>query len=127
MSWVQAFKIIFNPFFGLSWETQRKYFEDGFNSNFFLRDFFLSSLIGKKISATLSSTGSPSQYINCAEANHGDLGIIENDDIILALSKSGETNEMVNILNYAKRRSIKIISITINDQAGSTISVYNWD
>ena len=73
-----------------------------------------SGHIGKKISATLSSTGSPSQYINCAEANHGDLGMIENDDIILALSKSGETNEMVNILNYAKKRSIKIISITCN-------------
>ena len=73
-----------------------------------------SGHIGKKISATLSSTGSPSQYINCAEANHGDLGMIENDDIILALSKSGEANEMVNILNYAKRSNIKIISITCN-------------
>ena len=73
-----------------------------------------SGHIGLKISSTLASTGSPSLYINCSEANHGDLGIIEKKDVILALSKSGETKEMIPIIHYAKNNKIKIISITSN-------------
>ena len=65
-----------------------------------------SGFIGLKLSATLSSTGSPSQYINCSEANHGDLGAIQNSDILLALSKSGDTKEMVPIISYAKRNKM---------------------
>ena len=71
-----------------------------------------SGYIGLKLTATLSSTGSPSQYINCAEANHGDLGAIKRNDILLALSKSGETKEMFPIIGFAKRNKIKLISIT---------------
>ena len=71
-----------------------------------------SGYIGLKLTATLSSTGSPSQYINCAEANHGDLGAIKRNDILLALSKSGETKEMFPIIDFAKRNKIKLISIT---------------
>ena len=73
-----------------------------------------SGYIGLKLSATFSSTGSPSHYINCAEANHGDLGTIQNNDMILALSKSGETREMFPIVNYALNNKIKLISITAN-------------
>ena len=54
-----------------------------------------SGHIGRKISATLSSTGSTAIYINCSEASHGDLGMIEKNDVIIALSKSGETKEMI--------------------------------
>ena len=71
-----------------------------------------SGYIGLKLTATFSSTGSPSQYINCAEANHGDLGAIKRNDILLALSKSGETKEMFPIIDFAKRNKIKLISIT---------------
>jgi arabinose-5-phosphate isomerase len=71
-----------------------------------------SGYIGLKLTATLSSTGSPSQYINCAEANHGDLGAIQRNDILLALSKSGETKEMFPIISFAKKNKIKLISIT---------------
>ena len=71
-----------------------------------------SGYIGLKLTATFSSTGSPSQYINCAEANHGDLGAIQSNDILLALSKSGETKEMFPIINFAKNNKIKLISIT---------------
>jgi len=71
-----------------------------------------SGYIGLKLTATFSSTGSPSQYINCAEANHGDLGAIQRNDILLALSKSGETKEMFPIISFAKKNKIKLISIT---------------
>jgi len=71
-----------------------------------------SGYIGLKLTATFSSTGSPSQYINCAEANHGDLGTIQTHDILLALSKSGETKEMFPIISFAKKNKIKLISIT---------------
>tara|TARA_B110000238_G_scaffold151488_1_gene163466 strand:+ start:81 stop:1040 length:960 start_codon:yes stop_codon:yes gene_type:complete len=71
-----------------------------------------SGYIGLKLTATFSSTGSPSQYINCAEANHGDLGAIQSNDILLALSKSGETKEMFPIIDFAKNNKIKLISIT---------------
>jgi arabinose-5-phosphate isomerase len=76
-----------------------------------------SGFIGLKLSATLSSTGSPSQYINCSEANHGDLGAIQNNDILLALSKSGDTKEMVSIISYAKKNKIKLISITAKNNS----------
>jgi len=76
-----------------------------------------SGHIGLKISATLSSTGSPSVFINCSEASHGDLGIIEKNDIIIALSKSGETNEMFPIINFAKTNKVKLIGITSNSKS----------
>jgi arabinose-5-phosphate isomerase len=70
-----------------------------------------AGLIGRKISATLSSTGTPSHFLHPAEAFHGDLGTIRPDDVVLALSYSGETEELSRILAPLRSRSIPIISI----------------
>jgi arabinose-5-phosphate isomerase len=69
-------------------------------------------IIGQKISATLASTGTPSWAIHPADAPHGDLGRITPDDIVLALSKSGETGEMALLINHVKRLGARVISIT---------------
>ncbi len=71
-----------------------------------------SAIIGSKIVATLNSTGTPSIFMHAAEAIHGDLGIIQNDDIIILLSKSGNTPEIKNLVPFIKQRNISIISIT---------------
>jgi arabinose-5-phosphate isomerase len=73
-----------------------------------------SAHIGNKISATLASTGTPSYLIHATEASHGDLGGITKNDCILAISNSGETSELNNIINYAKRFDIPLISISSN-------------
>jgi len=73
-----------------------------------------SGLIGKKLSATFSSTGTPSFFLHPAEAIHGDLGVISKDDTILAISNSGETPELMAIIPTVKRWGNKIISITNN-------------
>lgn len=71
-----------------------------------------SAIIGNKIVATLNSTGTPSIFMHAAEAIHGDLGIIQKDDIIILLSKSGNTPEIKNLIPFIKQRKISIISIT---------------
>ncbi len=71
-----------------------------------------SGIIAMKIAGTLTSTGTPAFYLNPADAAHGDLGMIEKRDVVIALSKSGETDEIINILPYLKRFSIPLISIT---------------
>ena len=71
-----------------------------------------SGLVGKKISATLSSTGTPSFFVHPGEASHGDLGMITKGDIILALSNSGQTIELSDIIAYSRRYGIPLISIT---------------
>ena len=73
-----------------------------------------SGYVGLKLSATFSSTGSPSIYINSNEATHGDLGLIQKNDILIALSKSGETKEMFPIINFAITNKIQLIAITSN-------------
>ena len=73
-----------------------------------------SGHIANKISATLSSTGSPSHFVHATEANHGDLGSISKKDCILAISNSGETKELSGIINYAKKFNIPLISISSN-------------
>ena len=73
-----------------------------------------SGHIGKKIAASLASTGTPSFFVHPAEASHGDLGMITEDDVVIAISNSGESRELVDILNYCKRFGIKLISITKN-------------
>ena len=73
-----------------------------------------SGHIARKISATMASTGTPSFYIHPAEAAHGDLGMVMPDDIVLALSHSGESNEMTMILPALKHKGVKIIAITGN-------------
>ena len=70
-----------------------------------------SGLISRKISATLSSVGTSSFYINPGEASHGDLGQINNKDILLILSYSGETEELKNIIQYANRFGINLIGV----------------
>ena len=73
-----------------------------------------SGNIGQKIAATLTSTGSTSVVLNSVDALHGDLGIMSDGDIVLALSYSGESEELLNLLPALKRFSVKIISLTGN-------------
>jgi len=73
-----------------------------------------SGLVGRKIAATLASCGTPAMFIHPAEAGHGDLGMIIKDDILLAISYSGETKEIVGLLDFIKRIGIKLICITGN-------------
>jgi arabinose-5-phosphate isomerase len=71
-----------------------------------------SGLIGRKIAATLASTGTPSHFVHPAEASHGDLGVIGSNDVVLALSWSGETPELADIVAYTRRFGIKLVAIT---------------
>ena len=71
-----------------------------------------SGHIGSKIAATMASTGTPAQFVHPGEASHGDLGMITSNDAVLALSWSGETAELANLIDYAKRFSIPLIALT---------------
>ena len=71
-----------------------------------------SGHVGRKIAATLASTGSPALFVHATEASHGDLGMIGPDDAVLALSKTGETRELADIIAYAKRFGIPLVAIT---------------
>lgn len=71
-----------------------------------------SGLIGRKLAATFSSTGTPAYFVHPAEASHGDLGMIHTNDVVLLLSWSGETKELSDILSYARRFGVPVISIT---------------
>ncbi len=73
--------------------------------------------VAQKISATLSSTGTPSLYLHPAEALHGDLGRVTKDDLILALSNSGETEEIVKILPLVKKIGAKLVAMTGNPRS----------
>jgi len=73
-----------------------------------------SGHIADKIAATLSSTGTPSYFIHPSEAIHGDLGMIDEKDIVLIFSHSGETEEIISLIPYLKKKEIKIISFTGN-------------
>ena len=76
-----------------------------------------SGHIAQKISATLSSTGTPSIFIHPTEAAHGDMGLINKKDIVLLISNSGETDEIVNILPSLKRHAKEIASLTSNNKS----------
>ncbi|HTD24318.1 MAG TPA: KpsF/GutQ family sugar-phosphate isomerase [Terriglobales bacterium] len=71
-----------------------------------------SGIIGRKIAATLSSTGTPALFLHPAEAMHGDLGVLVRGDVVLALSSSGETEEILRLLVTIKRLGIQLISVT---------------
>ena len=73
-----------------------------------------SGHIAKKISSTLASTGTPSFYIHPAEAGHGDLGMISHDDVVIMISYSGESDEIISLLPGIKRMNVPIISMTGN-------------
>lgn len=79
-----------------------------------------SGLVGKKIAATLSSTGTPAFFMHPAEASHGDLGMVTSDDVIIAISNSGETEEIAGLIPFLKRFNVGLISMTGN--ANSTLS-----
>src|SRR5438309_4514099 len=71
-----------------------------------------SGLIGQKIAATLSSTGTPAYFLHAAEASHGDLGMLVPGDTVLALSFSGETPDVVRLLEFARERNVRAIAMT---------------
>ena len=73
-----------------------------------------SGHVGRKIAATLASTGTPAYFVHPGEASHGDLGMIQSGDAILALSWSGETAELADIITYSRRFAIPLVSITSN-------------
>jgi arabinose-5-phosphate isomerase len=71
-----------------------------------------SGLVGRKIAATLASTGTPALYVHPGEASHGDLGMVTERDALLALSNSGETAELTDIVTYSRRYDIPLVAIT---------------
>ncbi len=74
-----------------------------------------SGHVGTKIAATLASTGKPAQFVHAAEASHGDLGMITPEDAVLALSKSGETSELRDLVAFTRRFSIPLIAMTADE------------
>ncbi len=76
-----------------------------------------SGHVARKMAATFASTGTVSFFVHPAEASHGDLGMISDDDVIIAISYSGESKELSDILVYAKRHNIPLIAITRNPQS----------
>ncbi len=78
-----------------------------------------SGHIARKIAATLASTGEPGFFVHPAEASHGDLGMVQTGDVVLAISWSGETSELAAIVTFAKRYAIPLIAMTA--EAGSTL------
>jgi arabinose-5-phosphate isomerase len=73
-----------------------------------------SGHVARKIAATLASTGTPAFFVHAADASHGDLGMITSDDVMLALSWSGETEELKDLINYSRRFRIALIAVTVN-------------
>ena len=71
-----------------------------------------SGNIAGKIAASFTSTGIPAIYLNPVDASHGDMGIVEKNDVLIILSNSGETHELADLINFSKKKKIKIISIT---------------
>ncbi len=86
-----------------------------------------SGHVARKIAATLSSTGTPAFFVHPGEASHGDLGMITRQDCIIALSNSGKTKELIDLLEYARRSRIPLVAITQNEDSllaqASTISL----
>ncbi|MBX4907699.1 MULTISPECIES: KpsF/GutQ family sugar-phosphate isomerase [Rhizobium] len=74
-----------------------------------------SGHIGTKLAATFASTGTPAFFVHAAEANHGDLGMIARDDVVLAISKGGESAELKSIISFTRRFSIPLIAITCSE------------
>jgi len=81
-----------------------------------------SGIICKKIAATLSSTGSPAIFLHAADALHGDCGLLAREDVVLAVSKSGETSEVIQVLNVAKRLGLPVIAMA--GDCDSTLAQY---
>ena len=73
-----------------------------------------SGLVGKKIAATLASTGTPAFFLHPAEASHGDLGMVTSRDVIIIISNSGETDEIIDLIPFLKRFNVSVVSMTGN-------------
>lgn len=73
-----------------------------------------SGIIGTKLAATLASTGTPAFFVHASEASHGDLGMITEDDVVIALSWSGETQELASLLGFTRRFKVPLIALTRN-------------
>jgi arabinose-5-phosphate isomerase len=89
----------------------------GLNGRVIVTGMGKSGLVGRKIAATLASTGTPAHFVHPGEASHGDLGMIRQEDAILALSWSGETSELSDIIAYAKRFRVGLIGLTSNAES----------
>ncbi|MDP1632451.1 MAG: KpsF/GutQ family sugar-phosphate isomerase [Caulobacter sp.] len=76
-----------------------------------------SGHVARKITATLASTGAPAMFVHPAEASHGDLGMIGQDDVVLALSKSGDVRELADVIGYAHRFNIPLLAMTANPES----------
>lgn len=76
-----------------------------------------SGHIGRKLAATFSSTGTPAHFVHAAEASHGDLGMISRDDIVLALSWSGETGELAEVVSYTQRFKVPLLAMTAGENS----------
>jgi len=76
-----------------------------------------SGHVARKIASTLASTGTPAFFVHAAEASHGDLGMITADDVVLLLSNSGETDELVSLIPHLKRQGAKLIALTGNEHS----------
>lgn len=76
-----------------------------------------SGHVGRKMAATLASTGTPSFFVHAAEASHGDLGMITTDDVIMALSWSGETAELKSLIDYSRRFRIGLVAVTAHEDS----------
>jgi arabinose-5-phosphate isomerase len=76
-----------------------------------------SGLIGRKIAATFASTGTPSLFLHAAEAAHGDLGMLVAEDVVVAISASGETEELLDLLETLKRLGIRLVTLTAKPQS----------
>ena len=114
-------------------ETINKNFEKAVKSLAQVRGRVIITGVGKsghiasKISSTMSSTGTPSQYCSPTDMSHGDLGVVSKKDALIIISNSGNSNELVNLINFAKKYSILIIGISSNADSelikASTISL----
>ena len=76
-----------------------------------------SGHIGRKIAATLSSTGTPAYFLHPAESTHGDSGIVTRDDVVIAISNSGETTELLNLIPLIKRFEVPLIVMAGNENS----------
>lgn len=85
-----------------------------------------SGQIGRKIASTLSSTGTPALYVHPTESSHGDLGVIAEGDCVLAISNSGESQELVDILGYCVRKGVPVVAMTSSSSShlGQTANVF---
>ncbi|MEQ8440596.1 MAG: KpsF/GutQ family sugar-phosphate isomerase [Alphaproteobacteria bacterium] len=102
-------------------ETLSRIARDGSSGRVIVSGMGKSGHIGRKIAATLASTGTPAQFVHPGEASHGDLGMITEYDAVIAISNSGETHELTDLIQFVKRFGIPLVGIT--SRAGSALDL----